>query len=424
MRWLSVTCFAFSLLAGVLGESESCHSADWQAFRGPNGDGVAPDKTVPLRWGPAQNIKWRFELPGPGNSSPIVSNGRVFVTCATEDGKHRRLYCLDRASGKLLWVRDVVWENPEPTHKTNPYCGSTPVADGQRVVVWHGSAGVWCYDFEGRTIWNRDLGEVGHVWGYGSSPIILDGKVLLNFGPGVDSFLAALDLQTGQLVWKTDEPGGANQREPRMVGSWSTPLVVSVDGQRQVVCSMPSRVVAYDPGTGRIIWTCGGLPSPRGDLVYTSVLTSGRTGVAMGGYKGPAMGFRLGGRGDVTQQNRLWRVEANQPQRIGSGVIVDGYIFVANAGPGTYQCLELSTGKEQWVKRLPGDHWGAVVFAAGHLFVTNQNGQTRVLRPSPEKFDLVSTNDLQEPSNSTPAISDSQLFLRTFQAVYCVAEEP
>ena len=120
MRWLLVTCFAFSVLAGLFGESKSCRSADWQAFRGPHGDGVALDKMVPLRWGPAQNIKWRFELPGPGNSSPIVSNGRVFVTCATENGKHRRLYCLDRVSGKSLWVRDVVWGSPEPTHKTNP----------------------------------------------------------------------------------------------------------------------------------------------------------------------------------------------------------------------------------------------------------------------------------------------------------------
>ena len=115
-------------------------------------------------------------------------------------------------------------------------------------------------------------------------------------------------------------------------------------------------------------------------------------------------------------------MEENQPQRIGSGVITGGHVYVANAGPGTLQCLELSTGTERWTKRLPGDHWGAAVLAADHLFVTNQTGQTRVLRPNPQKFELVVTNDLQEPSNSTPAISDEELFLRTFQAVYCVAE--
>jgi len=117
-------------------------------------------------------------------------------------------------------------------------------------------------------------------------------------------------------------------------------------------------------------------------------------------------------------------VEDSQPQRIGSGVITAGHVYIANAGPGTYQCLELATGKELWTKRLPGDHWGAVVLAAGHLFVTNQSGETRVFRPNPEKFDLVATNDLKEPSNSTPAISNGELFLRTFQAVYCVGQTP
>src|SRR5262249_32668857 len=151
---------------------------------------------------------WKVALPGPGNSSPIVSNGRVFVTCAEDEGKKRNLYCLNRKDGETLWVRTVEVSASEPTHRTNPYCASTPVADGSRVIVWHGSAGVFCYDFDGTKLWERDLGTVRHEWGYASSPILHQDKVILNFGPGSRTFLCALDLKTGVIRWKHNEPGG------------------------------------------------------------------------------------------------------------------------------------------------------------------------------------------------------------------------
>lgn len=417
-----VTGVFLGVLLIIVGFGEA-PAGDWPSFRGSRGDGIAADDQVPLQWGPEKNVRWRYELPGPGNSSPIVSNGRVFVTVATDEGRKRHLICLDRVTGREVWKQTVEYDRVAPTHQTNPYCGSTPVADGQRVVVWHGSAGVYCYDFDGRELWHTSLGQVGHIWGYGSSPILHKGKVILNFGPGEDTFLVALDLETGQELWRTDEPGGANDRSPRMVGSWSTPIVVSIDGQDQILCSMPTRVVAYAPSDGEILWTCGGLPSPRGDLVYTSVVTDGAIGVAMGGYKGPALGIRLAdAKGDVTDSHRLWHVERQQPQRIGSGVIVDGKLYMANAGPGTYQCIDIRTGETLWQERLSGDHWGSMVYAGGHLFVTNQDGVTRVLRPNPEQLEVMAENSLGESSNATPAISDGELFLRTNQAVYCISD--
>src|SRR5215204_3498910 len=176
-------------------------AADWPAFRGPRGDGVSQEDKAPLHWGGAdkgKNVRWKIALPSAGNSSPIVSRGRVFITCAQDEGTKRSLYCFDRKNGQQLWMKTV--ENaPEPTHRTNPFCGSTPVADGERVVVWHGSAGVFCYTLDGRELWKKDLGQQLHDWGYASSPIIHDGKVILNFGPGDRSFLAALDLKSGDL---------------------------------------------------------------------------------------------------------------------------------------------------------------------------------------------------------------------------------
>jgi outer membrane protein assembly factor BamB len=171
--WVGVlTVMAASAIAG-----------DWPAFRGPSGNGVAQEDKAPLRWGPGKNVRWKAPLPGPGNSSPIVLRGSVFVTCAEDEGKKRNLYCFDRRTGEKRWVRTVEFPTVELTHRSNPYCASTPVADGSRVIVWHGSAGVFCYDFEGREVWKKDLGEMRHEWGYASSPILHRGKVILNFGP-------------------------------------------------------------------------------------------------------------------------------------------------------------------------------------------------------------------------------------------------
>ena len=237
----------------------SATAADWPAFRGPDGNGVAHEDKAPVNWGPERNVRWKAPLPGPGNSSPIVSRGRVFVTCAEDEGKKRNLYCFDRRTGEKLWVRTVEFATVEPTHKSNPHCAPTPVTDGSRVVVWHGSAGVACYNFDGKELWKKDLGTMRHDWGYASSPILHRGKVILNFGPGARTFLAALDLKTGNLLWKHDEPGGLDATDQRMVGSWSTPIVARVDDQEQILCSMPSRLIACDPETGSLLWFCTGL---------------------------------------------------------------------------------------------------------------------------------------------------------------------
>lgn len=396
-------------------------AGDWPRFRGPSGNGIADETKLPDSWGPEQNVKWKVPLNGTGNGSPIVSNGRVFVTAATDRGSQRTLYCFDRRDGRELWRWTAEFEPGVKTHQANPYCGSTPAANGERVVVWHGSAGLYCYDFGGKLLWKTDPGDVEHIWGYGSSPVIYGNRVLLNFGPGEQSFLMAADLSTGRLLWKTEEPGGANTRSPRMVGSWSTPVVAQVQGEDQILCSMPTRVVAYDPDDGTILWTCSGLSSDRGDLVYTSPLIAGDLGVAMGGYQGPAIAFQLGGTGDVTDTGRLWQLVERQPQRIGSGVVIGDYIYMANAGPAFVQCIELKTGKEMWRERVPDNHWGSVVCADGKLYVTDQRGTTHVFRPNPERFDLIGSNSLGEPSNATPAISDGELFLRTAGHLYCIA---
>lgn len=243
----------------------SAMAGDWPAFRGPAGNGVAQEDKAPLHWGPGRNVRWKVSLPGPGNSSPIVSRGCVFVTCAEDEGKKRNLCCFDRRTGEKIWVRTVEFPTVEPTHWSNPYCASTPVADGSHVIVWHGSAGVFCYNFDGIELWKKELGPMRHEWGYASSPILHRGKVILNFGPGARTFLAALDLKTGDLIWKYDEPGGLDATDKQMVGSWSTPIVIQDNGKDQILCSMPTRVIACDPETGALLWSCKGLASEKVD---------------------------------------------------------------------------------------------------------------------------------------------------------------
>lgn len=413
-------CRTFTFVVALAWSAAAVLAGDWPAFRGPNGNGFSNERNVPTHWGPDQNIKWKVKLPEPGNSSPIVTGDRVFITCAQDQGRKRGLYCYDRSSGSLRWERIVNFDKVMPTHQTNPYCATTPVTDGKRVVVWHGSAGLFCYDVNGAELWQRDLGEFRHQWGYAASPIIYKDRVIQNCAPGDKAFLAAFDLATGRDLWRVDEPAngdGRKRTDGAPMGTWSTPIVVKLDGQDQVVCFQPNRVVAYNPANGDILWQCPA-KNEKGDLAYSSAIIGDGMLVALGGYSGGGAAYRLGGRGDLAA-NQLWYKPRN-PQSIGTGVILDGYLYVPDAGPGTIRCLEVATGKEMWSERA-GSHWGSIVLAEGRAYVTNQDGVTTVFKPNPQKFELVARNDLGEHCNSTPALSNGQLFIRTFEHLYCIA---
>jgi outer membrane protein assembly factor BamB len=389
-------------------------SGDWPAFRGPHGNGWSDEKNVPTEWSKDKNVKWKVALPDEGNSSPIVVGDRVFVTCAQEKGKKRGLYCFDRATGSELWSRIIEFGKVLPTHGTNPYCSPTPVSDGKHVVVWHGSAGLFCYDLDGKELWRRDdLGEFVHVWGYAASPIIYKDRVIQNCAPGEKAFMAAFDLATGKDAWRTDEPATKNGGTR---GTWTTPIVVKLDGQDQVVCFQPSRVVSYRPETGEIIWYCNA-ENKKGDLAYSSAIISDGICVAQGGYSGGGMAFKLGGSGDISQ-NQLWYKPTN-PQSIGTGVIIDGFLYIPDAGPNTIRCLDVATGDVKWQERA-GSYWGSIVMAEGRAYVTDQSGSTLVFKPNPEKLEVISKNNLGEHSNSTPAISNGQVFIRTFKNLWCI----
>src|SRR5688572_27961779 len=190
-------------------------AANWPAWRGPEGTGVSAEKDLPLRWSTNENVRWRVALPDRGNSTPIVWGNRVFITQAVEKEGRRTLICFDRATGRQLWLQGPTYTENDPTHSTNPQCAASPVTDGERIIASFGSAGLYCYDFEGKELWHRDLGKQIHIWGNGSSPVLHGNACFLNFGPGERTFLIAVDKRTGKELWKVEESGGhSGEKQP------------------------------------------------------------------------------------------------------------------------------------------------------------------------------------------------------------------
>ncbi|HEY7116314.1 MAG TPA: PQQ-binding-like beta-propeller repeat protein [Tepidisphaeraceae bacterium] len=409
------------LFVTALGASFS-EAADWPFFRGPNRDGLSPDAQPPLHWSKQQNIRWGAKLPGPGNSSPIVTGNKVLLTCALDrQGTRRALLCFDRADGHPLWTQTVNWQAGDPTHATNPYCASTPATDGQRVIAWHGAAGLYCYDLDGKPLWKADLGLIRHIWGYASSPLIHGTRVYLNCGPGHRSFVVCLDKNTGEKLWLTDEPGGAEDKSPETkswIGSWSSGVIRKIDGQEQFVVAQPRHVNAYDLASGKILWTCSG----TGDLAYTDVIVGDDIAVAMAGYGGAAIGFKPGGTGDTTASHRLWRTTQKIPQRIGTGILRGHNLFIANE-PGLIECIDATSGKTVWSHREPGQNfWALLAGTNDRLYATSQQGNTYVFAPDPAAWRLLATNAIEEHINASPALVERQLFLRTWENLYCIEE--
>ncbi|MFH5806074.1 PQQ-binding-like beta-propeller repeat protein [Alienimonas sp. DA493] len=423
-----------SLGAGVLPAAEG---ERWPQWRGPDGSGRTAATDVVSEWGPERNVNWRAELPEAGNSTPVVWGDRVFLTQPLSEKNQRALLCLDRATGAERWRRGVTYEQPESTHKTNPYASASPATDGERVVAWFGSAGLLCWDMEGNELWRRDLGEQRHMWGYGSSPILHGDLCILNFGPGDREFLLAVDKTTGETVWQVDalddeaeralsgpENDGNSRdfeadgpRRDRLRGSWSTPIVITVDGREELVVTLPRRVSAFDPATGERLWTCGGF----GPLAYASPMASDDgIVVALGGYGGACLAVRAGGSGDVTETRRLW----HQPRGagyLGTGAVVDGAVYVCDMG-GVLRCLDVQTGEELWKARVAGGGtWSSVTQTAdGRMFLLTKSGTTAVFRANREEYEPIAANDLDESTNASVVAAGDDLFVRTDDALWSV----
>lgn len=396
-------------------------AANWPTWRGPQGDGVTAETNLPLKWSATENVKWKVELPEGGNSTPIIWGDRIFLTQAV--GERRTVMCLDRKDGKVLWQQGPTWTEAEQTHKANPFCAASPITDGERVIAWFGSAGLYAYDLTGKELWHLDLGKQDHIWGYGSSPVLSGDLCFLNFGPGVRSFVVAVNKKTGKEVWRFEVPPPATPEGPgagqNWTGTWSTPVVAKVEGHDELIVDMPGAVFGLDPASGKEIWHCNGL----NPLAYAEPIVVDGVVVGFGGYNGFAIGVKAGGTGDVTSTNRLWQ-DKRTPQRIGSGVVVDGKIYLGS-DPGFIQCIDPKTGSRLLDVRAPvppqkASSWSSMVRSGDRLYLVTKSSDTLVFRADPG-MELLADNALGDGmTNASLAVSDGELFIRTHAHLWCI----
>jgi outer membrane protein assembly factor BamB len=398
--------------------SGAVSAGDWPAWRGPAHNGVSDEVGLPLKWSAQENIAWKVPLPEPGNSTPIVWGDRVFLTQSLDEGRRRELWCFDKTTGNTLWKRGVDFATADTTHKTNPHCSGSPATDGERVIVNFASAGVHCFDFSGELLWSRDLGTQKHIWGPGTSPVLVADRCYVNHGPSEkNAKLVALDKHTGEVMWEKPEPVRDHRGKAGFYGSWSDPLPIHLAGRTQLLMSWPHRVCAVDARTGEELWSQPGLNT----LVYTSPLYAEGIAIAMGGFSGVSLALALESEREATP---LWR-QAKSPQRIASGVIHEGHIYIHN-DIGTAQCVELKTGDEVWTERLKGSgksgqNWSSILLSEGRCYTVNQGGDAFVFRASP-KFELLAVNPLGEKVVGSIAASDGQLFIRSHLHLFCVGK--
>ena len=384
---------------------------DWPGWRGPRRDGTATDAKYPTTWSGTENVAWKVPIPGVGHSSPVVSKGCVFLTtCLVGDGekadpKKRQLLCLDRATGKTRWTADVLAAKLEPKHKLNSYASGTPVADGERVyVTFHDQPNlrVYCYDFQGKKVWDTSPGEFHSVHGFSSSPLLFEDLLIVNGDQDPKksgkAYLVALDKLTGQEKWRIDRPN--------RLRSYCPPVLVQVAGKPQVILTGSKCVASYDPATGKQLWLVNG---PTEQFVSSVVSHDGIVFLTAGFPERWVMALDPTGTGNVTKTHILWS-KKNEGGYVPSPVAANGLAFwVTDEGIGG--CRDLKTGDPKWKQRLGGHHSGSGVTAAGHVYFTDDDGVTFVLKAGPE-FDLVSKNPLGEKCFSSPAFSDGDIFLR------------
>jgi outer membrane protein assembly factor BamB len=399
-------------------------AADWTQFRGPGGQGISEETGLPVKWSGTENIVWKVTLPGPGASSPITTGNRVFVTCYSgyglEPGKGdqkdlmRHLLCVDRKTGEVLWHKKFQPKLPEHNYQGegsyHGYAGNTPTTDGQRLYVFFGKSGLFCFDMDGRELWTVSAGEGINGWGSGCSPLLY-GKLLIVNASIESGSLVALDKMTGKEVWRTKG----------ISSSWNTPLLAGPKEKPELVVSIQNHIVSVSPDTGKELWRCEGVHR----YVCPSVVSHDDMVFAIGGGS-TSLAVRLGGRGDVTKTHVVWR--ENKGSNVGSPVYHDGHLYWASDGGGVVCCQEAATGKTVYSERLKpgsGTIWSSPVLADGKLYIVSQHNGTFVVAAKP-KFELLSHNVIQDDNsrtNASPAVSNGQLLLRTDRCLYCIGKK-
>lgn len=414
-------------------------STQWGQWRGPLGTGVAPAAHPPVEWSEDNNVLWKKAIPGRGMSTPVVWGDRIFLTTAVPHGeavvasagddhgahdnvapvkRHKyKVMALHRQDGRTLWETTVRDQHPhEATHSTGSWASHSAVTDGKRLYASFGSAGIYGLDLDGKVLWETDLGQMQtrHTHGEGSSPALHGDSLVINWDHQGQSFLTALDTSTGKKRW----------RVPRdEITSWSTPLVVEVDGKAQVIVPATGKVRSYALESGALIWEVGGLSR---NVVSTPVAGHGMVFVT-GSYDWQAMmAIRLAGaRGDLAGSDAVvWTRDRDTPY-VPSPLLHENLLCFTKHLSGILTCVEARSGKTLLgPMRLPGvgGVFASPVAAAGRLYIPGQSGAVLVMGLEGE-FPVLAINKLDDAFSASPALAGGHLYLRGHQYLYCLSQE-
>lgn len=394
---------------------------NWGHWRGPTGNGVAPNATPPVEFSGTKNVAWKVPIPGAGSGSPVIWENQVFVVSAVPTGRQSqelafKTFCFNRADGKLLWEQTATVATPhQGTHATNGYASASPCTDGKHVYSHFGSRGLFCYTMEGQLVWKReDFGKMDtrNSFGEGSSPTLVGDMIVVPWDHEGPSFLYALNKLTGETIWKVarDEPT-----------NWSTPLVVETPEGMQIVMNGQNCARGYDLATGKELWRCGGQTERP---AASAVADDGLVFVASG-FRGSYIGaFQLNGRGDIEGTKTVsWSLDRDTPD-IASPLLSENRLYYYKGKTGVLTCVDAKTGKPFFsAQRIPGVNstYASPVAANGHVYLTDRSGTITVIKDA-ERLQVLATNDLGEPVDATPAPVDNQLFIRSANSLFCIQE--
>jgi len=417
---------------------ETC-ADDWPQWRGPLANGVAPRANPPIHWSETSNIRWKIPLPGQGHSSPIIFGDAIYLTAAVPVGEAKKpvyddapgvhdsvpvtrrhqfiALAFSRRDGTLLWQKVLceVWPH-EGGHVTGSLASNSPVTEGEHLYAFFGSRGLYCLDLKGKLIWQKDLGQMHtlHAHGEGSSPALHGDTLIVCWDQEGESFLYAFDKHTGQQLWKV-------ARDEKT--SWSTPIVVELEGKPQVIVSATKRVRGYDLATGAQLWECAGLTDNvvSSPVHYQGVIIAGNSY-----YQQAMLAIRLAGaKGDITgTTNVLWRLSRMTPY-VSSPLLYDDTLYFLRHNQNILSRLEPLTGQPRGEPlRLEGINdfiFASPVGAAGRIYITGRDGTTIVLRHDRENA-VLGLNHLDDSFSASAALAGSEFYLRGEHFLYCIAE--
>ena len=404
----------------------------WSRFRGPNGTGVCPDTNVPIEWSGSKNLKWSTELPGPGSSSPVLTDRYVFVTCYSgiqRDGQgggtsnlKRILVSVDREDGKVLWTHEEPAVQPEDAYRgmgvpEHGYATNTPVTDGKRVYAFLGKSGVLAFDVQGKKLWQTGVGkESGNRgWGTASSLVLYEDLVIVNASEESQS-IRALNASTGEEVWKA----AASSLEL----AYGTPVLVPVDSTRtDLVIAVPGEVWGLNPKTGKLLWYA---ETKLAGNVSPSLIVDGENVIAFGGFRSSgSVAIRVGGSGDVTKSHTVW--SSSNSSYVSTPVLVDGKLYWID-DRGTYYVSSAKTGelikKSRVADITTRDRpvYASAVAIGQHLYFQTRFDGLLVAKPNSD-WSIAHQNRFDGDTsmcNATPATDRGELYLRSDAKLYCV----